>query len=260
MTDTDAVEERLRAVERAVADGDTDIDGAPLGDPTGELASRIDELESTTTELESGLQAVRGYVGQVKSVDDEIEQRADAAAAAVDDVEERVAALERRLDGGDAEVTGTGAIEAADDDQTPSRATHSTGQSSGDRSAATGQRRHDEERPQRGDGRRPLERDHGHDGGPTGNRRSQSRAERRRPAAPQSRPPRTRPPAEGGAHGRHAGCPYCGGAAADADGSDPGRTPQPNNAAADENRPNDAGDPVDEVDEQGVVARLRDAL
>src|SRR6056297_1500984 len=137
MTDTDAVEERLRAVERAVADGDTEIDGAPLGDPTGELASRIDELESTTTELESGLQAVRGYVGQVKSVDDEIEQRADAAAAAVDDVEERVAALERRLDGGDADATGAGEAGAADDEHAPSRATHGTHEPNGERSAAT---------------------------------------------------------------------------------------------------------------------------
>ncbi len=218
MTDNDAIEERLRAVERAVADGEVE-----LSDSTGELASRMDELESTATELESGLQAVRGYVGQVKSVDEEIEQRADAAAAAVDDVEERIAALERRLDADDAEADD--AVTVPSDDR----------------------RRHAESRPERGRDRNRFDargdRRPG-DGDLPSDRRRERRAAPRHHARPASQPARPRPQTEAGSHDHDSGCPHCGGVATEVGG----------------NELEGDGDPVDDVDEQSVVARLRDAL
>lgn len=261
MTDTDAVEERLRAVERAVAEGDADAD---LTDPTGELESRIDDLEATTTELESGLQAVRGYVGQVKSVDDEIERRADAAAAAVDDAEERIAALERRLDAGtvDAGDADTGAGDtggvgdSGDANRKPSqngdRSANGTAPSQERQPTAAAESAH--EPPETG-GR---SRDRRRGDRPNARRRPQPRSGSRRPAEPPSHSRRTRSPAEDAANERydheHRGCPYCGGA------GDGDRDAETDRSAHRGGTKGSDGAPVDDVDERGVVARLRDAL
>jgi len=232
------MEERLRAVERAVADGDGDV-AAALGAPTGELQSRIDDLESTTTELESGLQAVRGYVGQVKSVDDEIEQRADAAAAAVDDVEDRVAALERRLDGEDAESSGSESVPDPDgrrrDESRPKRSHDRAGFAAhGDRLSRDGNQASHRKPEQRATHRRLDE--------PAS--QGTTTEARRRPAEAASRTHRTHRQTEVGIRDHNSGCPHCGAVAReiDADSAD------------------GDGDPVDDVDEQSVVARLRDAL
>lgn len=232
MTDIDAVEERLRAVERAVADGDVDAD---LTDPTGELEGRIDDLEATTTELESGLQAVRGYVSRVKSVDDEIERRADAAAAAVDDAEARIDALERRLDGGDV----AGDCDAGGDD---ARASDADGGDGDARDGDTGGRRRDRRR-----GDRPKRR-----------RRSRPGSASRRPTEPPSHPQHTRQPVQDAATEHYdpehrGGCPYCGGPENSERDAGTQRSSYRDGAGGD-------GAPVDDVDERGVVARLRDAL
>lgn len=94
MSDDDAVERRLRAVERALTDDDRAV--ADLAE-AGELADRVDALESDledlrdrVAELESATQALRGYVGNVRSVNRDVEQRADAAVAAVDRLEDRL--------------------------------------------------------------------------------------------------------------------------------------------------------------------------
>jgi hypothetical protein len=77
------LEERLAAVERVVTDGDHDCaalaEGAATADRVAELESDIEELTDRVAELEAATQALRGYVGNVRSVNDEVEQRADTA-------------------------------------------------------------------------------------------------------------------------------------------------------------------------------------
>lgn len=81
--DRESVERRLAAVERALATDE------PL-----EYADRLDDLEGRVVELEAAVQALRGYVGSVRAVNDDIEQRADLALR-------KATALERHV-GGDA--------------------------------------------------------------------------------------------------------------------------------------------------------------
>lgn len=66
--DRESVERRLAAVERAL------VTDEPL-----EYADRLDDLEGRVVELEAAVQALRGYVGSVRAVNDDIEQRADLA-------------------------------------------------------------------------------------------------------------------------------------------------------------------------------------
>lgn len=88
MTDRDAVEERLRAVERAVTDGDrapADLsDAAAVEDRVDDLARRTTDLEEQVAELDAAVQALRGYVGNIRAVNDDVERRADAALAKVE--------------------------------------------------------------------------------------------------------------------------------------------------------------------------------
>lgn len=89
--DRDDLAARLEAVERALADGDTDLtavtEAAEDGRTLGELQERVDELESQVTDLAASVQAVRGYVGNVRSVNRDVERRADAALATVEELE-----------------------------------------------------------------------------------------------------------------------------------------------------------------------------
>lgn len=94
MVDIDEVDERLRAVERTLTDDGQD--GAVPAD-TANLAARLDTVEERVEhlteqvdELAASTQAVRGYVGNVRSVNEEIERRADAALATVEALEERL--------------------------------------------------------------------------------------------------------------------------------------------------------------------------
>lgn len=78
-------EDRLAAVERALTDGDHDCsaltEGAATADRVTDLEADIEELTDRVAELEAATQALRGYVGNVRSVNDEVEQRADKALA-----------------------------------------------------------------------------------------------------------------------------------------------------------------------------------
>lgn len=96
VTDIDTLDERLRAVERAVSDvsGGGSDDAVALSDPDDDLRERLADLETQATELDAAVQAVRGYVGEIRSVNDEVEHRADAALAAVEGLEGRVDDLE----------------------------------------------------------------------------------------------------------------------------------------------------------------------
>jgi uncharacterized coiled-coil protein SlyX len=78
--DRDAVERRLDAVERALAE-DEPID----------RIERIDDLETRVAELEAAVQALRGYVSSVRAVNEEIEHRADRALRRAEAVERNVA-------------------------------------------------------------------------------------------------------------------------------------------------------------------------
>lgn len=93
MSDDEALQRRLRAVERSLTDSDHDVDSlrtaGEQADRVDELTARLDEAEDRIAELEASTQALRGYVGNVRSVNEDVEQRADAALAAVDRLEER---------------------------------------------------------------------------------------------------------------------------------------------------------------------------
>ncbi len=90
MTDT-GLDERLRAVERAVGDG-ADPDGgiaaaADAATRLDDLERRVETIERRLDEHDAGLQAVRGYAGAIRSVNETVERRANAALAAVDRLE-----------------------------------------------------------------------------------------------------------------------------------------------------------------------------
>lgn len=93
------LERRLRAVERALTGDDHDLDTlARSGDfarRLDEVEHQLDEIETRLDELDAATQAVRGYVGNVRSVNEDVAQRADAALAAVDRIENRLDANEQ---------------------------------------------------------------------------------------------------------------------------------------------------------------------
>jgi len=96
MTDDEAIERRLSAVERAVtgaggADSDGTVDDRAPG-RLDDIESRVEDIEETVADLEAATRALRGYVGNVRSVNRDVERRAESALAAVD-------RLESRLDG-----------------------------------------------------------------------------------------------------------------------------------------------------------------
>lgn len=79
----ETLEDRLAAVERALTD--TDCDLAALASE-GEIADRVQTMESEmddiaerVAELEAATQAIRGYVGNVRAVNEEVRERADLA-------------------------------------------------------------------------------------------------------------------------------------------------------------------------------------
>jgi septal ring factor EnvC (AmiA/AmiB activator) len=107
--------ERLDAVERALTDSDRTVadleDAAALVDRVDELATRIDAVETRLDELEASTQALRGYVGNVQSVNRDVERRAEAALANVEALEAKMSAA-----GSDQSHHDTGAT-----DESPSR-------------------------------------------------------------------------------------------------------------------------------------------
>jgi len=110
----DALRERVEALERAVTDGDHDFSTlAAEADAVERLADveeRLDELEDRLAELDAATQALRGYVGNVRSVNQDVEKRADAAMA-------KAQALEAALS-----ESGTAQTRNAPDDSTEGRA------------------------------------------------------------------------------------------------------------------------------------------
>ncbi len=77
--DRDSLSRRLDAVERALSEEE------PL-----ERADRLDDLETRVAELEAAVQAIRGYVGEVRAVNEDVERRADRALRKAEAVERNV--------------------------------------------------------------------------------------------------------------------------------------------------------------------------
>jgi len=77
------LEDRLAALERAVTDGEHDCsalaEGAATADRVTEIEAELGELTDRVAELEAATQALRGYVGNVRSVNADVEERADLA-------------------------------------------------------------------------------------------------------------------------------------------------------------------------------------
>lgn len=93
----DTVEERLAAVERAVTDGDHDLadlaTAAETGERLADLDAEVEDLDERVAELEAATQALRGYVGNVRAVNQDVEERADLA------LEKAEAAIDATRDG-----------------------------------------------------------------------------------------------------------------------------------------------------------------
>ena len=94
--DRDSVERRLAAVERALSEEE------PI-----ERADRLDDLADRVAELEAAVQAVRGYVGEVRAINEDVERRADRALR-------KAQAIERHVGPGTARP-GTGEQATTDD-------------------------------------------------------------------------------------------------------------------------------------------------
>lgn len=94
-TDTDGLAERVAAIERAVADGDHDFSSlAAEGEQVARLdalAADVEELTDRVAELEAATQALRGYVGNVRSVNEDVQDRADLALSKVEDLQQDLA-------------------------------------------------------------------------------------------------------------------------------------------------------------------------
>jgi len=130
----DDLEERVAAVERALTDGEGDLtalaEGAATADRVRQLESTVEDLEEDVAEVEAATQALRGYVGNVRSVNESVEEQADAALAAVE-------SLEARIDGS-ADESATSLVDAAPDRQ-PSEGEHLHQPSSGTGTVSTDQ-------------------------------------------------------------------------------------------------------------------------
>lgn len=116
----DALAERVEALERTVADGEFDPDQtgshAELQDRLSALEDRLDTVEDRIEELDAATQALRGYVGNIRSVNEDVEQRADAALA-------KAEALESTLDGSKRPAEPSTANEPANSKRDPGFAT-----------------------------------------------------------------------------------------------------------------------------------------
>lgn len=87
----DTLRRRIEALERAVTDGDHDLstlaEDADIHEQLQTVESRLDELETTVTELDAATQALRGYVGNLRSVNRDVERQAEAALAKAEKLE-----------------------------------------------------------------------------------------------------------------------------------------------------------------------------
>jgi uncharacterized coiled-coil protein SlyX len=112
----DELEARIETLERAVTEGDHDLSElAAEGEARERLATvetELGDLTERVAELEAATQALRGYVGNVRAVNRDIEQRADIALAKAESLESAFAVDDSSTDGAD---TGSTGVSATDD-------------------------------------------------------------------------------------------------------------------------------------------------
>ncbi|MFB6094001.1 MAG: hypothetical protein ABEJ77_03575 [Halanaeroarchaeum sp.] len=88
MHQDDALADRLAAVERALTGEDAPVgaleDRAALDARIATVERRLEALDARLDETEAAITAVRGYVGEISHVNDEVERTAHAALAAVE--------------------------------------------------------------------------------------------------------------------------------------------------------------------------------
>ncbi|ADB59240.1 hypothetical protein Htur_0339 [Haloterrigena turkmenica DSM 5511] len=110
MADIDRIDHRLAAVERAVIDGDYEVDElgdlATLTETVERLETRLDEQERRLAALEAKTESLTGFVDNVESVNDDVERQAATAVATVDRLEDRIDELESALEAVRRETTG----------------------------------------------------------------------------------------------------------------------------------------------------------
>jgi hypothetical protein len=91
----DELEARIEALERAVTNDDHDLSELATEGETRERLAAVEtelgDLADRVAELEAATQALRGYVGNVRAVNNDIEQRADAALAKAESLESAIA-------------------------------------------------------------------------------------------------------------------------------------------------------------------------
>ncbi|WP_424008150.1 DUF7310 family coiled-coil domain-containing protein [Haloferax denitrificans] len=82
---------RLDAVERTITDGDADFssleDLAAVERRVSELESAVESLTERLDEMDAATQAMRGYLGGVRAVNEDVERRANAALAKAESLE-----------------------------------------------------------------------------------------------------------------------------------------------------------------------------
>jgi hypothetical protein len=107
----DALRERVEALERAVTDGEHDLsafaDDAAAVERLDTLEADVADLARRVEELEAATQALRGYVGNIRSVNTEVEQRADAALAKAETLEGRLPGTAAATDRGQSTADDT---------------------------------------------------------------------------------------------------------------------------------------------------------
>jgi len=83
---------RLRAVERAVTDGDATVadlsEAAAVHDRLDDIEADLAALAERVDALDATVQSLHGYVGEIEHVNERVERRADAARAAVERLED----------------------------------------------------------------------------------------------------------------------------------------------------------------------------
>jgi len=124
--DDGRLHERVDALERAVTDGhaaDGLPDAASLEARVADLEATVDDIGDRVAELDAAVQALRGFAGGIRAVDESVEQRANAAIARVERLEaELQKTAEAPTDDGRVERDGA----AADDRRDGGAKRHST--------------------------------------------------------------------------------------------------------------------------------------
>ena len=116
--DRDPLADRVAALERAVTDGHVDDglqDAAQTAARLDEVASTVEALHDRVAELEATVQALRGFAGGVRAVDEAVERRANDAAARVDRLETDLRAVEDALEDAERRRERADAADHADD-------------------------------------------------------------------------------------------------------------------------------------------------